>query len=525
VRESGLKTGAYEVTAVWDEAAEQEFSAFVQAIGVAREKRGFKLYQGLKDPTVNPLFTEEDKELDLMVDCANLPYFVRVYFAYKTHRPFSFQSNKGKRYKEGNRPEEFGDFSQYKDFTSLASATLSAVSSAHFRMHAGLEGTDTYPIDIDSESLVPGTVYYDPNGHVALVYRVDRDTGDVYMLDGHPDGTMSKKVWGASYAVGTARFGGGFKAWRHYRIDVLDPQKGSFRITRALNRESRHYSDTAQYKGMYWVGEFDMTYHEWVRAMISKGGAYIDPIDLFHRTLDSLCGDLQDRVKSVDEAVAAGIDKKPHPADLPWNIYGASGTWEDYSSPGRDARLRFKFKELKEFVEKSVRWSQNGDKRLLFQGGPAALVAAYRQLWYAHLTASECIIEYTRSNGQKKSLTLTDILERLWDLSFDPYHCPELRWGAPRKTADGLPTEEISSCPSDGRKAYWYKEEFRLRNRTTRLIDKATATHRGPEKPENVDTPGLLECYQTNGPQYGLCNPALPLQANPPPRTTQVSGF
>ena len=103
---------------------------------------------------------------------------------------------------------------------------------------------------------------------------------------------------------------------------------------------------------------------------------------------------------------------------------------------------------------------------------------------------------------------------------------PEIRrWGAPRKTADGLPTEEISSCPSDGRKAYWYKEEFRLRNRTTRLIDKATATHRGPEKPENVDTPGLLECYQTNGPQYGLCNPALPLQANPPPRTTQVSGF
>ena len=40
-------------------------------------------------------------------------------------------------------------------------------------------------------------------------------------------------------------------------------------------------------------------------------------------------------------------------------------------------------------------------------------------------------ITYKKSDGSEITLTLNDIEKRLFDLSFDPNHPPELRWGAP----------------------------------------------------------------------------------------------
>jgi hypothetical protein len=48
---------------------------------------------------------------------------------------------------------------------------------------------------------------------------------------------------------------------------------------------------------------------------------------------------------------------------------------------------------------------------------------------------------YTNSAGELVHLTLLDIEQRLYDLSFDPNHPPELRWGAP------LGSDERSSAP------------------------------------------------------------------------------
>ena len=55
------------------------------------------------------------------------------------------------------------------------------------------------------------------------------------------------------------------------------------------------------------------------------------------------------------------------------------------------------------------------------------------------------------------ALTIDTVLDRLFALSFDPYHCPELRWGA----AAGSP--ELSSCPDNAEKLGWYRAEQRLR--------------------------------------------------------------
>lgn len=493
-RDTGYTTGAWTITDRWDEEAELEFADFVEAFGVARETIRFKNAEGLTNPAVNILWTEEDSELEVEVDCANLPYLLRGYFAYKTGRPFAYMGNKGNRYGKHNRPKVLRDFSDHPTFKELIEDVIHSVSSAHFRMHADYEATDLYPIDPTYESVMPGVVYYDPNGHVLMVYKIDREKGEIFMLDGHPDGTISRKVWGASYARGSARFAGGFKAWRHDHVEVINRETGEFSIWRDLNAEAPHFSNSAQYQDQYWLDGLDMTYHEWVRARVSRDGIFVDPLDGFDRMLSGFCGDVRDRVGAVQSAVNAGLHEKAHPNELPWNIYGADGQWEKYSSPGRDARLRFKAREFKRFVIKVKRWAQKGDRRLQYDGTAEELCADLTDMWTESLEGPECTIQYRNSEGEAVTLTLADVLDRLYDLSFDPYHCPELRWGAPMVGADGEPTPEFATCPQDRRKVYWYEKEARLRNRHTRLLRKATMVHRGPEEGESVDVLSLLEC-------------------------------
>jgi hypothetical protein len=53
--------------------------------------------------------------------------------------------------------------------------------------------------------------------------------------------------------------------------------------------------------------------------------------------------------------------------------------------------------------------------------------------------------------------------QRLFALSFDPYHCPELRWGAKGS--------ELTTCPDNAYKFDWYRAEQGLRNQIERTYD------------------------------------------------------
>ncbi len=505
-RVGGLTTGAWKVTKGWDAQAEREFSAWVEAIGVAREKRSFRIPAGFKDREVNPLYTSDDDSIKMLVDCGELPYAMRAYFAYKTGRPFSFVASRGKRYRSGNRPTEYMDWSQFSDFSSMASRMLSRVTTATYRVHPTYEGTDTYVVDVRPDTVVPGTVYYDPNGHVMLVYRVDRATGDIYMLDSHPDGTLTRKMFNTSYGIGSGKAGGGFRNWRHYDIEVTDKEKEAFRIVRKLNKESAGWDPKAQYRGKYDVDGFELTYHEWVKARIAKDGIYFWPMREFPGAVENLCLFVQDRVGAVQEAVDAGMSTKDHPHKLPPNIYGASGEWETYASPGRDARLRFQVYELRALVVKAMSMSLSGNKRLKYTGTTQQLLSDLKKVWDDAAKRPGCAFTYKNSVGAPVRLSIVDVLTRIYDLSFDPYHCPELRWGAPMKGADGKPGAEFSTCPQSRRKFYWYKEEERLRRRMTRLLNRNTGSHMGPSNPADISLVNLFACYQANPKDLAGCH-------------------
>ena len=57
---------------------------------------------------------------------------------------------------------------------------------------------------------------------------------------------------------------------------------------------------------------------------------------------------------------------------------------------------------------------------------------------------------YTNSAGEQVPLTLLDIEHRLYDLSFDPNHPPELRWGAPPGGAEWGSAPETHTPLPDG---------------------------------------------------------------------------
>ncbi|MFO7975854.1 MAG: hypothetical protein R6V12_14610, partial [Candidatus Hydrogenedentota bacterium] len=75
-----------------------------------------------------------------------------------------------------------------------------------------------------------------------------------------------------------------------------------------------------------------------------------------------------------------------------------------------------------------------------------ALIAEKNRIFAEHS------MEYTNSKGEKVPLTLLDIEERLYDLSFDPNHPPELRWGAPPGSEERASAPQTWTPVPDGAK-------------------------------------------------------------------------
>ena len=80
------------------------------------------------------------------------------------------------------------------NFKRVARDIRDLVYSATFRTHpernAGND-TDFYPIKINRNSIKPGTVIYDINAHVVIVYKID-DDGLIHYVDANPDNTVTR---------------------------------------------------------------------------------------------------------------------------------------------------------------------------------------------------------------------------------------------------------------------------------------------------------------------------------------------
>ncbi|MFZ3231690.1 MAG: hypothetical protein WA160_15890 [Pseudobdellovibrio sp.] len=506
----------------WTEIDEKEYSEFVSKIGEAVEKRECNSFQSCLNHPNNPYRGSDTSQLKVFADCAKLSYVMRGYFSWKKGLPFSFVSDIELRPVEGNerdkRYSKFGNIVTGRTdlipklksngevkftnaITAINSTIVNGVYSANFRVNfEGIDDdklfSDFYPIELTRDAIAPGTNIYDPNGHVAIVYKVT-DEGRIYFIDAHPDNSLTSGLFGTKFVRSNPGQGAGFKNFRPFKLkgSQYNTTVGSYvggEIVPSKDNELPLHSIEQFFgtnlsigdwkKGIFQIDGKTYPYYDYLRMKMSLGNLKLNPMNEIKSLAEDLCQTVQDRVEAVNSALKSGVQKKAHPDRLPVNIYGTFGEWEEYSTPSRDARLKTSFKELRDLSENLNNLFNQRDPRLVYNGTDIKkdMLSSYMSV------VGKCKIQYVKSNGQPMALTLDQVRSRLFDISFDPYHCAELRWGA-------TSLEELTACADDAIKRQWFQSEASLRNQIERRYDArmdfSLADLAGPNLITGVATP------------------------------------
>jgi hypothetical protein len=521
----------------WTDLDEQGFSEFVQAIG----RSGCNTIEDCILSDANPfLGTDPGPELyKFWSDCADWPYFLRSYYAWKNGLPFMFSIGmqalpntpeqqlaiaEGKekaqtdiRYSfNGNRPSQqvrvpnpqaASNFFEVQDFVQ------NSIATASLRVDPRTNFGDTYTPAVRPGSIRPGTLVYDPSGHTGVVFDVTED-GQVMVFDAYSDKksvSVRRPYSSDYYKRSKIAHGGWFQNFRPLVVEgaQFDRRTNSFvggRLRALTNAEIPDYSiemfgntKTADGKSAYYVETekgtiITTSFQEFLRRRMYQGTYQLDVIEEFKNKMKAVCEDFTARAPGIQEATTKGIAAQPHADTLPNTIYGGEGVWEVYSTPGGDVRRRSTVttalnaaKELKGYID-------SGDQDYVYRGGnlKADLISIARQ------TLKTCSVTYTNTAGQPVRLSLEEMLRRTPLMSFDPWQCIELRWGASSQ-------EELRRCPdlNDSVKMRWYKAQQPLRNQVDRDTSIFTgytlegleqnASKVGPAKPQNLN---LIERFE-----------------------------
>jgi hypothetical protein len=500
----------------WTDADERAYSEFIQAIGDSQCSTVDSCLHGVW----NPFAAGDPDTVTFHSDCAELPYVLRTYFAWKRGLPFSYESaveprghTDDIRYtKNGNEVSARSDVltNSISGYT-LLDVAREAVSSASFRIHPDVEEPyepDMYSPAISPKSIRPGTMIYDPNGHVATVYKVFPN-GRLEYIDAHPDESVTRGFYDERFVRSRPAMGAGFKNWRPMKLvgakRRADGALMGGHVELATNAEIADFSDEQFYgngkkpdddsgwnDGGFTLNGQLLGYYDYVRAKLAGGKLEFDPVQEVRDMVDSNCNDLHYRSDAVNLAIVAGTDKRPEPNRLPPNIYGTDGDWEIYSSPSRDARLKTSFRELRDNVQRFVELYRAHDAKVVYKGNDLTgdLIAAYDN------RAAACKISYTRGDGSTILLSYDDARRRLFLMSFDPYQCIERRWGA-------TDPRELATCKDGANKQAWYAAEQDLRNQLDRTYDarmdftldelKTPGPGKGVATPPDIDARGYLQ--------------------------------
>jgi len=424
---------------VWDEAHEAFFAAWIEHLfdgSVDQDLSFSSLEPVLRDPERNFLYdslgTHEDKNLPATPDCADFPYFLRSYFAWKNGLPFSYRfCNRGSATKPPTCAAAIinTDFVRQPAsaavFRTVSARMMDAVQSGNGRTGLASQETDFYPVPLRRETLWPGTIYADPYGHILVVAKwVDQGAdapGILFAVDAQPDNSVARKrFWEGTFLFArVASSNPGFKAFR--------PLAGNNRLL--TNSELSNYS----------LEQGELTpeaFYAQMYALINPEG--LDAKQAYEAALTALVEQLETRVKSIDNGEAR-FRKNSATIAMPQGvaIFETIGPWEDYSTPSRDMRLIIAMNVLIDFPQKVRNYPE------LFQLTAEQAQQASKEIeqLHAQLTA-ERTIHYTRTNGKEWELTVADVLARkpAFEMGYNPNDCAEIRWGA----ASG--SEEYASC-------------------------------------------------------------------------------
>ncbi len=492
----------------WDSEELDKFSQWVNNI-YQHKKNGSSRQKSAKPDSIfrdnemnllnNPHFSEGNKqlsnsELELLrnlTHCGSFPAVLKTYYEYRRGLPSvisKIASKKGGdlRYSYGNHPiKHFDSISFRGSFSDFISYTLGYKSGAafltgNFRTHPFLEETDSVPIAIEPKFLKPGTVAYNPNGHILVVGNINK-TGEINFLDSHPDHsvTYAKDISSLGFVKsaedgpeGFERCYGGF---RMLRLSKIASDKAEFLTNEEMipfGYSVQQYKDQAKIKKgeMKIKGKKICSFPSFVKTKLrqQKSDILNEIKDFSQQYLEMM----QAREEFVQDAWKNVLNHGPitFPNNSQnENIYQANGRWETWSSPSSDVDRKNKYVYLAKNIEEALEnFGKEGSYDYSDFENTEQMAKAIKE-YKTQLFNSKTFF-YSDSIQSPIELSLSDVEERLFDLSFNPNHCPELRWGAPpseeRKNAKYLPTPlktggSLSALES-------YKQEKGLRFYLTR---------------------------------------------------------
>ncbi len=426
----------------WDADREAHYAAWVERLFVAPPEAslGFRpLAQALWDPERNWLHNHlqlgEDNQasrgaLKAAPDCADLPYFLRAYFAWKHALPFAFREcDRGSRDRPprcptlhtNDEPTNAKDaLGAFKGFVRLL---VNKVHSGSLRTALDDENSDFYPVPLTREALSPGSVFADPYGHVLVVAAwIDRPgkPGLLWAVDGQPDASITRKrFWEGNFifANDVASAGAGFKAFRP--LHSKEPRQLT---NRELKADAKQPFDLSQTKL-----SADAFYDQMLRLINPRG---LDAVTAYEDTLAALVEQMEARGRSVDNGEQYMQQTKNAVIDMPHgpSIFETTGAWEDYATPSRDLRLLIAMNVLQALPARIT----HNPKLFALGSKSAADVRLQLQALHDSLTKTQKVA-YKNSEGKVVELSVAEVLARkaALQMAYNPNDCAEIRWGAP----------------------------------------------------------------------------------------------
>lgn len=458
---------AWPIEAQWGTATENLYSAFIEQLFREPSDEDVtwpRLQALIADRDRNLLYDYrgqgEDATLDLEPDCADLPYFLRAYFAWKLRLPFAYRvCTRGGQSTPPRcdaitannlQPVQGGDdVAAFRRFVRRLAGT---VHSSSPRTVPSDEQTDFYPVRLSRQAIRPGTVFADPYGHVLVVARWQPQGIDEYGVlvgaDAQPDGTVGRRrFWRGSFLFTprTDLVGAGFKAWRPVSYQPVgeaaagqDPEAPDAPASpwRSATNEELRRSGARRWSDVQYRGTADDFYFA-VEALINPRP--LDPVKRQISLVDALEESVRRRLSSVQNgedfmrSTGDGLIDMPHGSAL----FLTTGPWEDYSTPSRDMRLLISIDSVVSFPDSVAahpdRFGVPDEER------EEAALRVRRALDEALRDRS---FEYVRSDGSPWTLSLADVVERAnaMEMAYNPNDCVEIRWGAPEGS------EERATC-------------------------------------------------------------------------------
>ena len=324
VRDKGFRSGAkpddeawWKTGRPWTRVRENIYAAWIEKLFDApldQRPTWSPLHAVLHDPARNFLYNyhgaDEDgpRRADAVVvkpDCADLPYFLRAYFAWKLRLPFGYrQCSRG----SDKRPPRCDELKTNLAAPDTTRASLAGRFSYYLRRRVGYvhsgsgataadnDETDLYPLALTRSAIRPGTTYIDTAGHLMVIARWvpqrGNTSGQLFVVESQPDLTVGRKRFWRGAMLFTPRprgRAGGFKAFR-----PLVLSEG--RVVALTNKEIRKSKEYGDYSDEQYRISKDDFYERADRLINPKP---LSPAAAYRAQLDALFELIQKRKDSV----------------------------------------------------------------------------------------------------------------------------------------------------------------------------------------------------------------------------------